>query len=147
VTSARTSNVIPFRGRNEQSRTGFERIRRHVETLDRELQALARGYPRSPGEWARQTAIPIVRTECIRGYLTTANAVAPEAMMGPYRRRRLAQACNEFLSALSATRISLARMGEPGLGTAGRQKVLEELSTHRERQQHIVRKLERNWPS
>lgn len=147
MTGARTSNVIPFPGCDGRTRVGFEQIRLHVESLDRELQTLAQRHPWSPGEWARQTAIPIVRTERIRGYLTAANAVPPTAMIGQYRRRRLARARNEFLSALSATRISLTRMGEPGLGPAGRREVLEELSAHRERQRHILKKLEKNWPT
>jgi hypothetical protein len=147
VTGGGASNVIPFPGCVGPTRVGFEQIRRHVEALDRELQMLAQGYPGSPGEWARRTAIPIVRTECIRGYLTTANAVSPEAAVSQYRRRRLSRARDELLSVLSATRISLIQMGEPGLGPAGRQGVLEELSAHRERQRHILRKLEKNWPS
>jgi hypothetical protein len=146
VTDEGASNVIPFPGCNGPARVGFEQIRLHVEALDRELQTLALGYPWSPGEWARQTAIPIVRTECIRSYLTAAGAVPPTAMMGRYRWRCLTRARNDLLSALSATRISLTRMGEPGLGPAGRQEVLDKLPRHRDQQRRILRKLEKNWP-
>jgi hypothetical protein len=147
VTDKGTSNVIPFPGCNGPARVGFEQIRLHIDALDRELQTLAQGYPWSPGEWARQTAIPIVRTECIKGYLTAANPVPSAALVGQYRWRRLTRARDEFLSALSATRISLTRMGEPGLGPEGRQEVLKELPAQRERQRRILRKLEKNWPT
>jgi len=145
VTDARVPNVISFPGCEGRIRGGFEQIRRHAEALDRELQALAHGTFGSPGEWARRTAIPIVRTECIRGYVTAADAIPPRAV-GQYRRRRLARALNELLAVLSATRSSLTRMGEPSLGPAGRQETLEELSAHRERQRHLLAKLEKNWP-
>ena len=110
------------------------------------MQALARGTFWSPGEWARRTAIPIVRTECIRGYVTAADAIPPRAV-GQYRRRRLARSRNELLAVLSATRSSLTRMGEPSLGLAGRQDTLEELFAHRERQRHLLAKLEKDWPT
>jgi hypothetical protein len=144
VTDARAPNVIPFPGCEGRARDGFGQVRRHIEALDRELQALAQGHLWSPGEWARRTAIPIVRTECIRGYLTAADAVPPRAM-GQYRRRRLKRARDEFLAALSATRSLLTRMGEPGLGPTDRQQTLEELSDHRAQQRRILRKLEKNW--
>jgi hypothetical protein len=147
VTGPRASNVIPLHGRIGRPPVGFEQIRLHVEALGRELQTLAQGPPWSPGEWARQTAIPIVRTECIKGYLTTADAAAPTALMGQYRRRQLTRARDELLSVLSKTRISLTRMGEPGLGSAGRQEVLKELPSHSRRQRRILRKLEKNWPA
>jgi hypothetical protein len=147
VTDKGASNVIPLHGRNGRPPVGFEQIRLHVEALGRELQMLAQGPSWSPGEWARQTAIPIVRTECIRGYLTAAGAVPPTAMVGRYRWRRLIRARNELLSVLWATRISLTLMGEPGLESESRQEVLEQLPAHRERQRRILRKLEKNWPT
>jgi hypothetical protein len=76
-----------------------------------------------------------------------AGVVPPAAMTSQYRRRRLTRARNELLSALLATRISLTRMGDPALGPAGRQAVLEELPIHRKRQQHILRKLVNCWPT
>lgn len=146
MTDARVPNVIPFPGCEGRTRGGFEQIRHHAEALDRELQALARGTFWSPGEWARRTAIPIVRTECIRGYVTAADAIPPRAV-GQYRRRRLARSRNELLAVLSATRSSLTRMGEPSLGLAGRQDTLEELFAHRDRQRHLLAKLEKDWPT
>jgi hypothetical protein len=68
-------------------------------------------------------------------------------MVGRYRWRRLIRARNELMSALAATRISLTRMGEPGLGPARRQEMLEQLPAHCERQRHILRRLEKNWPT
>jgi hypothetical protein len=148
VTLARASNVIPFPKHDGRACLGFEQIRLHVEALDRELLTLSQANFLSSGEWARQTATPIVRTEYIRNYLKAASAVLPAAMAAQHRRRRrLARACNELLTALSVTRISLTRIAEPALGPARRQVVLEELPVHRERQQRIFRKLANCWPT
>jgi hypothetical protein len=87
VTQARTSNVIPFPGPDERVRRRFERIRLHIEALDQELLTLTQSNSWSSGEWARHTATPIVRTECIKSYLTAANTVLPAAMASQHRRR------------------------------------------------------------
>jgi hypothetical protein len=142
---ARTSNVIQFPGGYGRTRGGFEQIRLQIDALDRELLTLTQGNSWTSGEWARQTATPIVRTEYIRSHLTAASAISPT--VSQYRRRRLARVRDELLCMLSATRISLTRMGDPALGPTGRQEVLEKLSAHRKRQQRIFRKLDNCWPT
>jgi len=147
VTRPRTSNVIQFPGGRKLARSGFEQVRLQIEALDRELLTLTQGKSWSAGEWAKQTATPIVRTEYIGSYLTADSATPPAATVSQYRRWRLARTRNELLSVLSAIRIMLTRMGEPTLGPIGRQEVLEKLPAHRKQQQHILRKLRSCWPT
>jgi hypothetical protein len=141
VMYART-NVVPFPVDDEaRIRLSFVQIRLHVEALDRELQGLAKGNFPNSAEWARRTARPIVRTECIGNYLTAVTAHQADTADGR-RQHRVSQAQRDLEAALSATRTTLAQLGDPRLGTAGRQQVLQDLPLHRMRQQNILRVLD-----
>jgi hypothetical protein len=135
VMYANSPNVIPFPVSHEaQARLSLEQIRLHVRALDGELQRLARGNYRSAGEWARQAAIPIVRTQCIVRYLTDATASGPAANEQERRRQeRLDRAREDFRSVLYATEASLRRLGRT-VGPAERHKVLAELPLRRQQQ-------------
>ena len=129
VMYASTSNVIPFPADDEaRARLGIEQIRLHVKTLDLELQNLAEENSRSSGEWADQAATPILRTECIRSYLTAVAAARPAAAGDGRRRlRHLDKARDDLRSAMCATATALARLGDPDVGGPERQAVLREL--------------------
>lgn len=137
-------NVIPFPVRVEaQGRPGLEQVRFHVAALDRELQHLAGRDFRSAGEWARRAATPIVRTDCIAGFLTTAAAARPVATADERRRLgRIGSLCDELRSALSDTARSLARLGNPVAEMGERRQALQELPRHRVRHQRILGQLD-----
>ena len=141
---ASTSNVIPFPADDEaRARLGIEQIRLHVKTLDLELQNLAEENSRSSGEWADQAATPILRTECIRSYLTAVAAARPAAAGDGRRRlRHLDKARDDLRSAMCATATALARLGDPDVGGPERQAVLRELPRHRTRHQDILETLD-----
>lgn len=141
-----TSNVIPFPTDDEaRARLDLQQIRLHVQALDHELQELVIGHFWSSGEWAREAAAPIVRTECIRRYLTTAVTSALKSGSGGRRRRRRRRVCNageELQSALSATASSLARLGDPAVGGTVRAEALREITYLRARQQRLLKTLD-----
>jgi hypothetical protein len=137
---ASTSNVITFPVDDEaRARLSIEQIRLHVKALDVELRGLAEENFGSSGEWADQAATPILRTECIRSYLTAVAAASPAAAGdGRRRRRHLDKARDELRSAMWATATALARLGDPDVGTPERQAVLRELPRHRTRHQDVL---------
>ena len=140
---ASTSNVIPFPADDEaRARLGIEQIRLHVKTLDLELQNLAEENFGSSGEWADQAVTPILRTECIRSYLTAVAAGSPAAGDGRRRRRDLDKAQDDLRSAMCATATALARLGDPDVGAPERQAVRRDLSRHRRRHQDILETLD-----
>jgi hypothetical protein len=136
-------DVIPFPARDQaRARPGLEQVRFHAAALDRELQDLAVRDFRSAGEWARQAATPIVRTDCITGFLLTATAARPAATADERRRQGcIGDARDELRSALSDTARSLARLSDPTAGPEERREVLQELLSHRMRHQRIVGRL------
>ena len=143
VMYASTSNVIPFPADDEaRARLGIEQIRLHVKTLDLELQNLAEENFGSSGEWADQAVTPILRTECIRSYLTAVAAGSPAAGDGRRRRRDLDKAQDDLRSAMCATATALARLGDPDVGAPERQAVRRDLSRHRRRHQDILETLD-----
>lgn len=135
-----TLTTIPFPADDQtRARLCLEQARLHIEELDRELQRLARGGFRSPGEWARQTATPLVRIRCINSCLTSPAAVDSEAHTGEHWRwGDLENARHELQSVLLATATSVARLSDPVLGTADRRELLKELPLHRARQRRIL---------
>lgn len=138
-----SSNVIPFPTDDAaRARLSVKQIRLHAEALDRELEDLEEGNFGSPGEWAMQTATPIVRTTCIRGYLAATTTVHLMATAEERRRRRMDKARDDFRSALRATAVYLARLGDPSVDLAERQEVLEELHLQRMRHQHSLKKID-----
>ena len=141
VMYAETSNVVPFPVSDEaRIRLSLVYFRRHAETLDRELAALAAGNIQSAGEWARRTATPSVRTTCITKYL--AAVVAGEAVAtGERRQQNVAKAQDELNRALSETRETLDRLGAT-LDAAGRRQALQELYVRRRRHQVILHRLD-----
>ena len=141
VMYAETSNVVPFPVSDEaRIRLSLVYFRRHAETLDRELAALAAGNIQSAGEWARRTATPSVRTTCITKYL--AAVVAGEAVAtGERRQQNVAKAQDELNKALSETRETLDRLGAT-LDAAGRRQALQELYVRRRRHQVILHRLD-----
>jgi hypothetical protein len=141
VMYARTPNVIPFPADDQtRVRLGLEQVRFHVATLDRELKDLEGRDFRSAGEWARQTATPIVRTDCISEYLDEATAPVPAALPDE-RQDEINDARDELRSALSETADSLARLSRPE--AQERRKALAKLQVRRMRQHRILRKLDR----
>lgn len=135
VMYADSAKVIPFPVSSEaRARLGLEQIRLHVTALDRELQRLAGGNYRSAGEWARQAATPIVRTQCIVRYLDDDGAASRPAASEQERRRqeRLDRAREDFRSVLNATEASLRRLGS-AVGSVERRKELAELPRRRRR--------------
>jgi len=133
-----TSNIVQFPvGDEARARLAFEQTRLHVNALERELHLLGEEWLRTPGEWARHAAIPLVRTECISRYLTTAiSSAAPSA--GNWQRSRVHKVREELQAAVSATATSLAQLGDPTAGQAERQQVLLELPLLARRQKQIL---------
>ena len=119
-------------------RSGIEQVRLHTEELDRELLQLARGTFRGPGEWARQTATPLVRIWLIRIYLTSLTITDPEKHVCERRQLDVEKALDELGTALSATTNALTWLSDPTSDTADRREVLAELSLHRTQQQRIL---------
>jgi hypothetical protein len=144
VMYASTSNVIPFPADDEaRARLGIEQIRLHVKTLDLELQDLAAENFGSSGEWADQAATPILRTECIRSYLTAVVTARPAAVGdGRRRQRHLDKARDDLRSAMCATATALARLGDPDVGAPERRALLRELPRHRTRHQDVLETLD-----
>jgi hypothetical protein len=140
VMYAETSNVVPFPVSKEaRIRLSLVYFRRHAEALDHELEALAGGNAQSPGELARQTATPSVRTTCITKYL--AAVVADEAdPAGGRRQQHVAEAQIELNRALRDTRETLDRLGTT-LDAARRREVQQELYVHRKRHQVVLQRL------
>lgn len=136
-------DVIPFPVDDRaRARLGLEQVRIHVAALGRELQWLAKGNFRSPGEWARETATSIVRTECIADCLAQATAVWPaDSADERCRRSCISAARDELRSSLCETASSLAQLSDPAAGVADRREVLRELPLHRMRQQRILGRL------
>jgi hypothetical protein len=136
-------DVIPFPVDDRaRARLGLEQVRIHLTALGREMQWLAKGNFRSPGEWAKETATSIVRTECIADCLAQATAVSPAVSAD----ERCHQSCigaarDELRSSLCETASSLARLSDPAAGAADRREVLRELPLHRMRQQRILGRL------
>jgi hypothetical protein len=144
VMYASTSNVIPFPADDEaRARLGIEQIRLHVKTLDLELQDLAAENFGCSGEWADQAATPILRTECIRSYLTAVVTARPAAVGdGRRRQRHLDKARDDLRSAMCATATALARLGDPDVGAPERRALLRELPRHRTRHQDVLETLD-----
>jgi hypothetical protein len=137
VMYTKTSNVVPFPvDDGARIRLGFVQIRLHAEALDRELQGLARASFQSSGEWAEQTATPMLRTDCIRGYLGAATREGDPA--DGRRRQRVNQAEHELAEALSATKTTLGRLSDLDLDEAGRRQLLQRLREHRAWHQRIL---------
>lgn len=136
-------DVLPFPVR-DQARTdpSLKQVRLHAAALDRELQDLAQRDFSSAGEWARQAATPIVRTDCITDFLMTVTAARP-AVTADERRRQgyIGDVRDELQSALSDTARSLARLGDPAAGPKERREVLQQLPLHRMRHQRILGRL------
>jgi len=136
--------VIPFPAHDEASvRPRFEHIRQHVQMLDRELQRLANGRFHGSGELHRHAAAPLVRIQCLDGYLGSFTRGRP-TMTAQERRRwhRIEAARNDLQSALAAAAASLARLSDPAAKAAERQEVLTELPLHRTRQECILAALD-----
>jgi len=133
-------NVIPFRARDQaRARPGLDQVRFHAAALDRELQDLEGRNFRSAGEWAKRAATPIVRTDCITGFLMTITAARPAVTTD----ERCRQGCigyvrDELRLALSDTARSLVRLANPAAGPEERREVLQELPLHRMRHQRIL---------
>ena len=127
----RTSNVIPFpMDAALQGRTDRQRARFHAVALDHEVERLASGRFWSPGEWAREAAVPIVRTECIASYLSTALVRSVQSGQTRQRRRqirRVHQAERKLRSSLARTAGSLAQLSDPSIGSAERTALLQDL--------------------
>ena len=123
-------------------RLDFQRMRLQAQVLDQELDRLARGNFRSPGEWARQAATPIVRTKCIRRYLIQATAIRIAATPDERRRRHISDARDEFKSALSATATSLVRLSAPAVESAERHELLKQLSLYQMQQKRVLQSLD-----
>jgi hypothetical protein len=141
VMYAETSNVVPFPVSDEaRTRLSLVYFRRHAEALDHELEALAQGNIQSPGEWARRTATPSVRTTCITKYLAAAIADQADPPGGGLS-QKVAEAQHELGKALGETRKTLDRLGST-LDTARRRQVLQELYVHRRRHQVILQRLD-----
>jgi hypothetical protein len=142
-TVAAGGNILPFPVR-DQARTdpSLEQVRLHAVALDRELQDLAQRDFSSAGEWARQAATPIVRTDCITDFLMTVTAAWP-AVTADERRRQgyISDVRDEFQSALSDTARSLAQLGDPTIGPEERREVLRQLPWHRMRHRCILGRL------
>lgn len=136
-------DVIPFpMDDRARARLGLEQVRIHVAALGRELQLLAKGNFRGPGEWARETATSIVRTECIADCLAQVGAVWPAASTDERCRQScISAARDELRSSLGETASSLARLSDPAAGAADRHEVLRELPLHQMRQQCILGRL------
>ena len=132
---AGTTNVIPFSARDEASvRLRFEHIRQHVQMLDRELQRLASERFHGSGELHRHTAAPLVRIQCLDGYLGSFTPGRPTVTAQERRRwRRIEAARDDLRSALVAVAASLVRLSDPAAKAAERQEVLAELPLHRAR--------------
>jgi hypothetical protein len=139
-----TCDVIPFPVDDRaRARLGLEQVRIHVAALGHELQWLAKGDFRGPGEWARETATSIVRTECITDCLAEATAVWPAASaVERWRQSCISVARDELRSSLCETASSLARLSDPAAGAADRRVILRELLFHRMLQQHILGRLQ-----
>ena len=144
VMYATTTNVIPFPIDDQaRRRLDFEQMRLQVKALDRELQTLVRGNYHRPGEWAKQTAVPLQRTACIGSCLTAATVIRTAATPDERRRRYyITDARHEFRSALHATATSLSRLSALSVGAAERRKALRELSIHRARHKRIFETLD-----
>jgi hypothetical protein len=136
-------DVIPFPVDDRaRARLGLEQVRIHVAALGRELHWLATGDFRSPGEWAKETATSIVRTECIADCLAQVGAVWPAASADERCRQSYISATRDELRwSLGETASSLARLSDPAAGVADRREVLRELPLHRMRQQCILGRL------
>src|SRR5215831_10468985 len=123
---AGTTNVIPFPAHDEASvRLRFEHIRQHVQMLDRELQRLGRGRFHGSGELHRHTAGPLVRIQCLDGYLGLFIPGGPTMTAQERRRRcRIEAARDDLRSALVAAADSLRRLSDPAVKAPERQEVL-----------------------
>jgi hypothetical protein len=135
VATMQTPNVITFPAdREAQARLVFEQVRLHIGELDGELQRLATGEWRSPGRWARQTATPLVRVQCIKKILLSL-FLDPSDVSAHHRLRcrDSEEAWRKLNSVLSATAASVARLSDPAVGAAERWEVLSELQLHRAR--------------
>jgi hypothetical protein len=139
-----TCDVIPFPVDDRaRARLGLEQVRIHVTALAHELQWLAKGDFRGPGEWARETATSIVRTECITDCLAQATAFWPAASaLERWRQGCIGVTRDELRSSLCETASSLTRLSDPAAGPADRRVIMRELLLHRIRQQHILERLQ-----
>jgi len=136
------ARIIPFPvDYKVRDRHDFQQMLDQAQMLDRELQRLARCSFRSSGEWAKQTATPMVRTECIRNYLLGVTAVEIATTAGERRRRRIINARSEFNSTLSTTAGALSRLSDPTVEPAGRLELLKQLSLYRARLRRILEDL------
>ncbi len=127
-----------------RGRTDLQRARFHAVALDHEVERLASGRFWSPGEWAREAAAPIVRTECIASYLSTALTGSAESSSTRQRRRhirRVHHAEKELRSSLARTAGSLAQLGDPAIGSAERAVLLQNLMDLRAQRQRILKGL------
>jgi hypothetical protein len=143
VMYARTPNVIPFPTDDQaRVRLGLEQVRFHVAVLGRELEDLEGRDLRSVGEWAKQAATPIVRTDCISEYLAAATACGPAAFPEE-RQDNINDARDELESALSETADSLTLLSNSRAGAQERRRALSKLPQYRIRHQRILSKLDR----
>jgi pimeloyl-ACP methyl ester carboxylesterase len=143
VMHADSPNVIPFPVSPEaQARLGLEQIRVHATVLDRELQRLARGNYRTAGEWANHTAIPIVRTQCLVGYLDGISSSRPVADEHERRHQeRVDRAREEFRRVLRATEASLRHLRRAASPTE-RREALRELPLRLQQQRRNLDRLD-----
>jgi hypothetical protein len=133
-----TSNVLQFPvGDTARARLAFGQVRLHVNALEHELQILAEEWLRTPGEWARHAAIPLVRTECISRYLMAVIGSAA-ASAGGWQRSRMHEVREELQAAVSAIATVLARLGDPKAGQAERRQALRDLPLLARRQKQIL---------
>jgi hypothetical protein len=143
VMYARTPNVIPFPTDDQaRVRLGLEQVRFHVAALGCELEDLEGRDLRSVGEWAKQAASPIVRTDCISEYLAAATACG-HAALPEERQDEINDARDELESALSETAESLTLLSSSRAGAQERRKAQSKLPQYRMRHQRILRKLDR----
>jgi hypothetical protein len=143
VMYARTPNVIPFPTDDQaRVRLGLEQVRFHVAALGCELEDLEGRDLRSVGEWAKQAASPIVRTDCISEYLAAATACG-HAALPEERQDEINDARDELESALSETADSLTLLSSSRAGAQERRKAQSKLPQYRMRHQRILRKLDR----
>jgi alpha/beta hydrolase family protein len=144
VMHADSPNVIPFPVSLEaQSRLRLEQIRVHAKVLEGELQRLAGGDCRTAGEWANHTAIPIVRTQCLVGYLDDVSGSRPAADEHERRRQeRLERAREELRRVLRATEASLRQLRRAASPAERREVLEEELPLRLQQQRRTLDRLD-----
>jgi hypothetical protein len=122
--------IIPLRVRADaRPRLHMELLTSHSAALDREVQGLIRQDFRTAGEWARQAATPIVRTDCIVDLLIAGTSGLPAVTTDEaHRQAVIAGLCDELQLALSEIAKLLARLGDLAAGPEERDSVLDRLA-------------------